>query len=753
MDEFQVPLAEWLVEVQTKAEIKRRFRAFLDTYENPDLFTRHYERVIDKMCAEGASSLVISYLHLSRYAPTLAIWLADQPKAMLALFDVVAKEAVSARYTDYYNDVAVRVSAMPIPDSLRDLRQQHLNVLVRVRGVVTRRGAVLPQLSIVKFRCLKCQTLSAPQHIVGEPKHAGACIGCQTHGPFKIDQETTVYRNFQRMTLQESPGSVPAGRVPRSKDVILTGDIIDSARPGEEVDVTGVYTHQFDAMLNARSGFPVFSTLIEANFIDKLSDKAAHTMITDEDKAKFDALARDPAVVRRIVCSIAPSIYGNDRAKLAVALAMFGGREKNVNNKHRIRGDVNVLLLGDPGTAKSQILKYVEKTAPRCVYTTGKGASAVGLTASVHKDTTTGEWTLEAGALVLADRGVCCIDEFDKMTDEDRTSIHEAMEQQSISISKAGIVATLQARCAVVAAANPIGGRYDTSKTFSENVQLTDPILTRFDVLCVMRDEIDPVVDNKLAEFVVRSHLRSHPIVREILESPIEEPRAVSEDMLGIMEGARLSLGMSSLDEGSAAVGGDGSVVVPIEQDLLRKFIVHARTLKPSLTNIDQEKVADLYTQLRRESEVSNGIPIAVRHIESIMRISEASARMRLAHMVSDSDLNLAIKTTLESFVTAQKAGVQRTLRSQFGRYLMSDTNNNVLLLHKLRELFRKKQAERAGLGPTQDAALGLDVPLSKFLEAARVWGVTDVDEFLRCDLFKRSNFIYDGIRHVITRP
>ena len=194
-----------------------------------------------------------------------------------------------------------------------------------------------------------------------------------------------------------------------------------------------------------------------------------------------------------------------------MALAMFGGVPKNPQGKHRLRGDINVLLLGDPGTAKSQFLKYVEKTARRAVFTTGQGASAVGLTASVHKDVVTREWTLEGGALVMADKGVCLIDEFDKMNDKDRTSIHEAMEQQSISISKAGIVTTLQARCSVIAAANPLRGRYNTQIPFSMNVELTEPILSRFDVLCVVRDEADPVIDEQLARFVTASHMRSHP--------------------------------------------------------------------------------------------------------------------------------------------------------------------------------------------------------------------------------------------------
>lgn len=264
---------------------------------------------------------------------------------------------------------------------------------------------------------------------------------------------------------------------------------------------------------------------------------------------------------------------------LQLALSLFGGESKDPGNKLHIRGDINVLLLGDPGTAKSQLLKCAQKMAPRAVFTTGQGSSAVGLTASVHRDPVMREWTLEGGALVLADKGICLIDEFDKMNDQDRTSIHEAMEQQSISISKAGIVATLRARCAVIAAANPIRGRYDASLTFSNNVELTEPILSRFDILCVLQDVVDPTADTKLADHVVRSHIRYHPD-----RTP----------PIGAAEGRGTS--------------GDAEAS-PISQELLRKYIVYARqSCHPKLAGIDQGKLSMLYTELRRESLVRGGV-------------------------------------------------------------------------------------------------------------------------------------------------
>ena len=255
----------------------------------------------------------------------------------------------------------------------------------------------------------------------------------------------------------------------------------------------------------------MFSTVLEANHVNKKEDLFAAFRLDEEDERQIRQLSKDERIAKRIIKSIAPSIYGHENIKTAIALSLFGGVSKDIGGKHRIRGDINVLLLGDPGTAKSQFLKYVEKTAHRAVFTTGQGASAVGLTASVRKDPVTREWTLEGGALVLADKGVCLIDEFDKMNDSDRTSIHEAMEQQTISISKAGIITTLQARCAIIAAANPIRGKYNSTIPFAQNVELTEPILSRFDVLCVVKDNVDPVVDELLARFVVSSHLRSHP--------------------------------------------------------------------------------------------------------------------------------------------------------------------------------------------------------------------------------------------------
>lgn len=510
-------VAEWIEVPQVRNAIYKHFKSFLATYVRGEgtKVESVYAPRIKTLGEVNAESLEVSYRDLGDSRPILAYFLINSPQQVLTIFDEVALEMVLNYYPSYdqiHTEIHVRITDLPQSESLRQLRQNNLNTLVRVSGVVTRRSGVFPQLKYVKFDCQKCGATLGPffQDTTKELK-ISFCSACESRGPFNVNSEQTVYRNYQKMTLQESPGTVPAGRLPRHREIILLWDLIDVAKPGEEVEVTGIYRNNFDAALNSKNGFPVFQTVLEANHIHKKDDQYAVTRLTDEDVKEIRTLAKDERIVKRIVKSIAPSIYGHDDIKTAIALSLFGGVAKDINRKHRIRGDINCLLLGDPGTAKSQFLKYVEKTASRAVFTTGQGASAVGLTASVRKDPVTREWTLEGGALVLADKGHCLIDEFDKMNDADRTSIHEAMEQQSISISKAGIVTSLQARCAIVAAANPIGGRYNPTIPFQQNVELTEPILSRFDVLCVVKDPVDPVQDEMLAKFVVGSHLRSHP--------------------------------------------------------------------------------------------------------------------------------------------------------------------------------------------------------------------------------------------------
>merc|ERR1712223_2153999 len=426
----------------------------------------------------------------------------------------------------------------------------------------------------------------------------------------------------------------------------------------------------------------------------------------------INALSKDERIGERIIASIAPSIYGHDDIKRALALALFGGVTKNPGDKHKVRGDLNVLMCGDPGTAKSCFLKYIQSIAPRAVFSTVQGASAVGLTAYVKKSQLTKEWTLEAGALVLADKGVCLIDEFDKMNDSDRTSIHEAMEQQTISISKAGIVTQLQARCSVIAAANPIGGRYDPSMTFSENVDLTEPILSRFDILCVVRDTVDPVADEHLARFVVGSHMRSHPLAddndRELMKK-VENALASASGMAGVEK---------------------------IPQDLLKKYILYARErVHPKLNQMDQDKVAKMYSDLRRES---------------MIRIAEANAKMHLREFVHEDDVNMAIRVMLESFIDTQKFSVMKAMRRNFARYLAYKRDNNEILLFILRQLTQDTSSYlRSRYGTEQDV---IEISEADLMDKARQINIQNLQPFFGSEVFKGNNFTYDSTRKIIIR-
>jgi len=402
----------------------------------------------------------------------------------------------------------------------------------------------------------------------------------------------------------------------------------------------------------------------------------------------------------------------------ALALSMFGGKVKHVKNS-RVRGDLNVLLVGDPGTAKSQFLKYCEKTCPRAIYATGKGASAVGLTAGVHKDPLTREWTLEGGALVLADQGVCLIDEFDKMNEGDRTSIHEAMEQQSISVSKAGIVTSLQARCSVIAAANPIGGRYNASRTFAENVELTDPILQRFDLLCVLQDKVDPLEDERLADFVISSHMKSNPVRTTPNESSDVENANPADNEMG-MEVASLNLNDSiSKDD-----------IIP--QGLFKKYLLYARTqVHPVISNIDSGKVQDFYAQLRKASQHTGAVPIAVRHIESLFRMAEAHAKMHLRENVREDDMDVAIRVMTTSLCQAQKFSFRRQWTKKFRRYLSFQQDHSVLLVHLIQDLFkhahayeRLKRMDSSQGGRHDNESMTLSIDVADVLSRAKAYNV-----------------------------
>ena len=713
-------LSEWLKEPHVQRYIQISFSKFLKNFKDENGNNVYEQRIIE-MCTTNKQSLEVNFNHINRSNQNLAIWIAQLPAQILPLLNEMAftlSIEIFPQYGNICNEIFVRIMDLPLLDNLRDLRHFNINTLIKVRGVITKRTNVFSQMKKVMYYCSKCGEKIGPFLYNGiDEVRPGSCQSCHSSGPFPINSEDTLYRNYQKLTIQESPGSILPGRIPRQKEVLLTNDLVDSVKPGDEVELTGVFISRFDHSMNVRYAFPVFHTYIEAVHLKRLNEIEIG-VLTDEDKIQIRQLSKDPNIASKIFNSIAPSIYGHEFIKKALALAMFGGCSKDVNNKHRIRGDINILVLGDPGTAKSQLLSYVNKVFHRSVYTTGKGASAVGLTAGVHKDPVTKEWTLEGGALVLADKGVCLIDEFDKMNDQDRTSIHEAMEQQSISISKAGIVTTLQARCSVIAAANPIKGRYDNQLSFIDNVDLTDPILSRFDILSVVKDEIDFKVDEALATFVINSHISSHTDFKK-------DPN---------LRNAKLDDPLTEKIE-------------TIPQDVLRKYIMYARKyVFPKLNDVNKNKVTTFYAELRKESDVLGGIPIAVRHLESIIRISEAHAKIHLRDYIRNDDIDVAIKIMLESFLQSQKFSVARNLRKKFSHYLTANEDSNQLLLTLLNRMLREQTQYLKYFKKFDENTRTIQIKQDQFEREAQDLGIFSVNDFYNSNGFRQRSRINDKV-------
>jgi DNA replication licensing factor MCM2 len=709
------------VEERLRRKISLSFQQFLLKFMAEGGAEPHYPELIKKMAEEHQRHLDVSYMHLQSWDPMLGLWVADFPSKILPILNETLMNEAVKRFGTYQlirateeTELRVAVCNFSISENIRDLTVKHLGNLVSVTGVATKRSGVFNQVKRLYVRCAKCNTLAGPFD-VAEDKDTkpGSCIECQSRGPWKVDKQKTLYRNYQKITLQESPGTVEPGKMPRSKEVIVTGDQVDTVRPGDNLSLTGIYRCLYDAATNARNSFPVYRTEIDAIHLHRKGDVKA-VQLTEEMQQKILDLAKSPNIRERFIASMAPSIYGMHHVKTAIATSMMGGQSKMAAGKHRIRGDINTLLVGDPGLAKSQFLKYIEQTFPRAVYTTGKGASAVGLTASVQRDEN-GDFALQGGAMVLADDGMCLIDEFDKMNDNDRTSLHEAMEQQTISISKAGIVATLQARCSVVAVANPTEGRYDPQRTFEQNVNLTGPILSRFDILCVLRDESDAVQDEKLADHVVSSHIRSHP-------------DANSDD---------------KKTQPKCPLAGEAVTAQPIDQDILKAYICYARQrVFPKISDLDYEKLANFYKDIRAEAFKNEGAPMTARHIESIVRMSEANARMELRSHVISKDLDNAIGLMLESFIQSQKHQVAEELRRKFRRYISQAIPTEDQFVNMLQKLFSDRieqlRLSRPGTAEPELEEVDLDLEDVKRRTQRADLEVEDLVAFLRTERFQQ---------------
>ncbi|EJG07419.1 MCM family protein [Methanofollis liminatans DSM 4140] len=519
------------------------------------------------------------------------------------------------------SSIHIRFTNLTRKTAIRDIRSNQINTFVSVEGILRKTTEVRPRVTSAVFKCLECGQITPPY-----PQKYGKfqepfrlCATCQKKTPLELVPEKSDFVDAQKLRIQESPEGLRGGEQPQTLDVDVTDDLTGDSAPGDRVIINGIL-RSFQRV-NAGTKSTLFDIYLECNAIEVAEKEFEEVNISDEDEAAILELSRDPKIYSKIPRSIAPTIYGNDDVKEAIALQLFGGIPKEMPDGSRLRGDIHVLLVGDPGIAKSQLLRYIVQLSPRGIYTSGKSSTSAGLTATAVKDDFgDGRWTLEAGALVLADMGMAAVDELDKMDKEDRSSLHEAMEQQSISVAKAGITATLRSRCSLLGAANPKMGRFDEYAPIAEQINMPPSLLSRFDLIFIMTDKPDSARDMAIADHILKAHS-----VGELIEKRKRMP----------MEGVTDEYIQRELKP----------VTPDIEPLLFRKYIAYAkRNCFPTIQPEAREKLRDYYLSLRNLADTNKPVPVTARQLEALVRLGEASARVRLSPTIELEDADRVIK-------------------------------------------------------------------------------------------------------------
>ena len=575
------------------------FQDFFRSYDTDDVGSKYRKRLAQIAIANG-KSLLVDFDDLILFDPALARNVVEHPDDFIGYASSAATAQMRVEDPEYGEDVPkifTRFRRLPERTALRKVGAENLKKLTLVDGIVVRTSQVRPTIVEATFRCRKCFEILREDKSKGLMWGPGSvCPNCQQKDAFELLEEQSKFKNTQEARIQERPEDLPPGQLPRYLDVRLEEDLVDTARPGDRIALTAIV--RAERQLGGEEGkLRVFTLYLEANYVDVVGKETELVQITLEDEKRILEAAQDPWIDRKLVHSIASSIYGYEDIKEAILYLLLGGVPKLLSDGVSIRGDSHSLIIGDPGTAKSQLLQYVARIAPRGLYTSGRGSSAAGLTAAVLREKT-GGMVLEAGALVLADKGIACIDEIDKMLPVDRVAIHEAMEQQTVSVAKGGIVATLNARASVLAAGNPKLGRYDPFLNVGENINLDVTILSRFDLIFLLRDEANSERDARMAEHILALHkTRTNP------------------------------------------------EAAPFEPDFLRKYISYAKRLNPVLTPEAMKELLDFYLKMRSKGGTKTvAVAITPRQLEALVRLSEARARAFLRDHVKVEDARSAIR-------------------------------------------------------------------------------------------------------------
>lgn len=581
--------------IATSGRLAEALESFLKSFRDRGGTLRYRARTSQLPSSEGRS-LLIDYDDLAQYDGELALRLIAEPDDVLTAFDRAAYETLRTENASYAESVQrefrVRIRNLTEHLSLRAITTRDLERFVAVRGMVVRTSELKPMVTKAMFRCSHGHLTPVEQTglVLRQPPK---CIDCDEYRSLELDEKETEFIDYQVIRLQELPEELPPGQLPQAYDVNLTGDVVNTARPGDRVEVTGIVRAEPEYSQTARR-LRLFHSRIDGNFVQVLGKEPERIELTPEEEALIQEIAGQSGAYERLITSIAPSIHGYETQKEAILLLAIGAPQRVLADGTTLRGDINMLMVGDPGTAKSELLKYAARIAPRGLYTSGRGSTAAGLTAAVVRERT-GMMMLEAGAVVLADQGLASIDEFDKMRPEDRNALHECMEQQTVSVAKGGIVATLNARTSILAASNPVLGKYDPFRNIADNVNLPIPLLTRFDLIFVLRDVPDRARDEELAKHVLGIHRR-----RGFATQP------------------------------------------PLDFDTLRKYLVQAKKLDPPLTTEAEEKILEYYLQMRGIGSESM-ITVTPRQLEALVRLATARARIMLHDRVTEEDAIRAI--------------------------------------------------------------------------------------------------------------
>ncbi|CAL2252205.1 unnamed protein product [Prunus armeniaca] len=594
--------------------------------------------------------LIVDISHLHSYGDDIGARILRNPSDYLQSFNDAATEIanrIDPRYLKQGEQLLVGfqgpfVSRRVTP---RDLLSEYIGSMVCVHGIVTKCSLVRPKVvKSVHF----CPTTG--NFTTREYRDITSNMGLPTGSVYPTRDENgnllvteyglCKYKDHQTLSMQEVPENSAPGQLPRTVDVIVEDDLVDACKPGDRVAIVGIYKALPGKTKGSVNG--VFRTVLIANNVSLLNKEANAPIYSPDDISNIKKIADRGDTFDLLGNSLAPSIYGHSWIKKAVILLMLGGMEKNLMNGTHLRGDINMMMVGDPSVAKSQLLRAILNIAPLAISTTGRGSSGVGLTAAVTSDQETGERRLEAGAMVLADRGVVCIDEFDKMNDQDRVAIHEVMEQQTVTIAKAGIHASLNARCSVVAAANPIYGSYDRSLTPTKNIGLPDSLLSRFDLLFIVLDQMDPDIDRQVSEHVLRMHrYRSATGGDAMLDGSSVYGREEENE-----NDTSVFVKYNRMLHGKKTERGRKRDTLTIK--FLKKYIHYAKhRIQPDLTDEASEQIATAYAELRNagsNAKTGGTLPITARTLETIIRLSTAHAKLKLSRKVSKSDVDAALQ-------------------------------------------------------------------------------------------------------------